>query len=116
MYNVIIEPEVQSRLKDLKALLLQSQGEKKGMKTFQEIISALDNLQLYKLGTNLREKYFIDCPDNWYLLYTNKNYFIFSRSDDTVKVLKIYNERQDFIYDLFGIEMRSQESKDYWGE
>ncbi len=30
--------------------------------------------------------------------------------------VKMYNEKQDFIYDLFGIEMRSQESKDYWGE
>ena len=116
MYNVIIELEVQIRLKELKTLLLQSQGEEKGAKTFQEIISAIDNLQHYEFGTNIREKYFIDCPDNWYLLYTHKNYLIFSRTDDTVKVLKIYDERQDFIYDLFGIEMRSQESKDYWGE
>ena len=116
MYNVLIEPEVKTRLKELKTLLLQSQGEKKGLKTFQEIISAVDNLQLYELGTSIRERYFVDCPDNWYLLYTNKNYLIFSRTVDTVKVLKIYDERQDFIYDLFGIEMRSQESKDYWGE
>ena len=116
MYDVIIEPEVQAKLKELKTFLLQSQGEKKGLKTFQEIISAIDNLQLYVLGTSIRERYSIDCPDNWFLLYTNKNYLIFSRTDDTVKVLKIYDERQDFIYDLFGIEMRSQESKDYWGE
>ncbi len=116
MYNVIIEPEVQARLKDLKVFLLSVQGEKKGLKTFQKIITAIDNLQLHELGANIREKYSVDCPDNWYLLYTNKNYIIFSRTDDTVKVLKMYDERQDFIFELFGIEMRSQESKEYWGE
>ena len=44
------------------------------------------------------------------------NYFVFSKTDTLITVLKMYNNKQDFIYDLFGIEMRSQESKDYWGE
>lgn len=116
MYNVIIENDVQNKLGELREILIQTQGEKKGNRTFESIISTIDNLQNYEIGTSIRERFYIDCPDNWYILYSHKNIFIFSRTEDTVTVLKMYNEKEDFIYDLFGVEMRSQESKDYWGE
>ena len=116
MYNVIIETEVQDKLEELRSILIQTQGDKKGERTFNDIISTIDNLQNYEIGTSIRERFFIDCPSNWYVLYSHKNLFIFSRTKDTVKVLKMYNEREDFIFDLFGVEMRSQESKDFWGE
>lgn len=117
MRNVIIETNVQYQLLELKNHLIESQGDKKGMKTFKEIISAIDNLGIFdSIGSNLKEKYKIDCPDNWYLLYVRMNYFIFSKSDDEIVVLKMYNNKQDFLFHLFGVEMRSQESMLYWGE
>ena len=117
MRDVIIETEVQSRLLELKDLLIHEQGTKKGSKTFSAIISEIDNLGIFEaVGSNIRERFNIDCPDNWYLLYSHTNYFIFSKTDNLITVLKMYNNRQDFIYDLFGIEMRSKESIDYWDE
>ena len=116
MREVIIEDEVKYKLADLKQELLVSQGQVKGTKTFNSILSAIDNLEIFDVGRNIKDEFYVECPDNWFLLYSNKNYFIFSRTDSLVTVLKMYNEKQDFIYDLFGIEMRSQESKDYWGE
>lgn len=116
MKNVIIETEVQYQLSDLKDKLINTQGDKKGHKTFNEIISVIDNLEKYDIGTNLKDKYNIDCPDNWFLLYVKQNYFIFSRTKTEVNVLKMYSNKQDFLFHLFGISMRSQDSIDYWGD
>ena len=68
------------------------------------------------IGCCLKEKYNIDCPENWYELYVNMNYFIFSKTDTEIVVLKMYNNKQDFLFHLFGIEMRSQDSIMYWGD
>ncbi len=102
---------------DLKDYLISIQGERKGKNTFADIMSNIDNLEQFgDVGRNIKEYFNLDCPDNWYLLYVHKNYFIFSKTESTITILKMYNNKLDFIYELFGIEMRSQESKDYWGE
>ena len=116
MRDVIIESEIKYKLVELRELLIESQGQKKGKKTFDSILSAIDNLAIFEVGRNIKEEFNVDCPNNWFLLYSHMNYFIFSRTDSVVTVLKMYNEKQDFIYDLFGVEMRSQASKDYWGD
>lgn len=65
MRNVIIEKDVQYKLLDLKNYLIESQGEQKGLKTFKEIVSSIDNLGIFdSIGSNLKEKFKIDCPDN----------------------------------------------------
>ena len=117
MREVIIEKEVQYQLARLQSILIEMQGKDKAERTFREIISAIANLGLFSdLGSNIKERFSVDCPDNWFLLYVNMNYFVFSKTDSLITILKMYNNRQDFINDLFGVEMRSQESKDYWGE
>ena len=102
---------------DLKAKLIAIQGEEKGLKTLKNILDAVDNLGRFaSIGKNIKDTYNVECPENWFLLYVNKNYFIFSKSEAKITVLKMYDNKQDFIYDLFGIEMRSKESIDFWGE
>ncbi len=39
MYNVIIETDVQNKLEELREILIQTQGEKKGNRTFESIIA-----------------------------------------------------------------------------
>ena len=115
--NVIFEREVQYQLAKLKRDLLLSQGEEKASGTIKYILNALDNLGMFSsVGKNIRDTYNIDCPSNWFLLYVDKNYFVYSKTEKLITILKMYSNKQDFIYDLFGIEMRSEESKKYWGD
>lgn len=114
--RVIIENEVAEQLQDLKSYLIALQGPNQGMKAFKRIIASLDSLGLYKIGRNIKEAYQIECPDNWYMFTCRQNIFIYSQTSSEITVLKMYNERQDYIQDLFGVSMRSQESIDYWGE
>jgi hypothetical protein len=39
-----------------------------------------------------------------------------SGKTDIVFIADIYDEREDFMWKLFGIKLRTQESQDYWGE
>lgn len=116
MREVIISNEVKDELYELKNRLLELQGQEKGQKTFGEIMHAIDNLEIFEVGRNIKREYAVDCPDNWFVFYTHRNYFIISRTDSLVTVLKMYNEKEDIMKDLFGIEMRSRESKEYWGD
>ena len=117
MRQVIYEREVQVKLAELKDKLSEMQGAEKALKTLKGILNSLENVAAFSsIGKNIKNTYNVDCPDNWYLLYVSKNYFVFSKTEELITVLKMYDNRQDFICDLFGIEMRSQDSIDYWGE
>ena len=36
--------------------------------------------------------------------------------EKSVRVIRVLNEKRDFLYVFFGIRMSSEESEDYWGE
>ena len=46
-----------------------------------------------------------------------EHYYIFYRvEEDIVFISDIYSEREDFMWKMFGINLRTQESQEYWGE
>ena len=116
MREIIFETEVQNKLQDLKKYLVEIQGEKKASKTIKELIESLETLDINDFGYNMREKFNIDCPSDWFIYYSHMNYFIYSKSETKITFLKMYDYRQDFLQDLFGISMRSLESIKFWGE
>lgn len=44
------------------------------------------------------------------------NYIFYRIEEEIIYVTDIYNEREDFMWDMFGIRLRTDESIDYWGE
>ena len=44
------------------------------------------------------------------------NYIFYRIEEGIIYVTDIYNEREDFMWDMFGIRLRTDESIDYWGE
>lgn len=117
MRKVIYSDIVKSKLKSLKDRLIVIQGMKKGTKTIKSIVSMLDSLgEFAEKGVPIKEKFDVDCPTNWYLIYSNRNYFVYSITEKQINVLEMYDNRQDFMNELFGIEMRSFESIRFWGD
>ena len=55
---------------------------------------------------NTDYKYFVVSPNHLF------NYI----ENDTLFIAEMFHEREDFIYQLFGISSHSTESEDYWGE
>jgi len=52
----------------------------------------------------------------YYFLHIDKFYIFYRFDEETIFVNEIFNEKEDFMSKMFGIELRTQESIDYWGE
>jgi hypothetical protein len=55
-------------------------------------------------------------PSPYYFLHTEHNFIFYRFDDKVIYVTDIYNEREDFLWKMFGIQLRTQDSIDYWGE
>ena len=55
-------------------------------------------------------------PSEYRFLHIGQNYVFYKVKDDAVLVVQIYNEQENFMQKLFGIELRTQESIEFWGE
>lgn len=55
-------------------------------------------------------------PSPYYFLHIHSNYVFYRINDDNIYITDIYNEKEDFMWKMFGIRLRTQESIDYWGE
>lgn len=79
------------------------------------ISKVLSDLKKFpEMGGSMREQYDLDC--DYYMLFIEHNYFIYRIMDDMIMILEIFNEKEDFMYQLFGIVTTSQETIDYWNE
>ena len=114
MKAVIYSNSVITKLQILKNELEEAYGKKKSVKILKQITDRLDGLGVLNKGESVIECFGIDC--DYMFLYSKPNFFFYKVSSDRGDILEMFNEKEDFIYVLFGIPMRSQESIDYWGE
>ena len=49
-------------------------------------------------------------------LHVEQNYAFYRLENDTVFVTDIYSEREDFMWRMFRVNLRTQNSIDFWGE
>ena len=55
-------------------------------------------------------------PSPYYFLHVEHFYAFYRIEEDAIYVTDIYNEREDFLWKMFGIKLRTDESIEYWGE
>lgn len=49
-------------------------------------------------------------------LFVARNYVFYSIDGKFIKVINIYHEKEDFMWQLFGIDTTPQETMNYWDE
>lgn len=82
---------VRRKLKKLRNELTQNYGEDNSQKTISKITKGVRQLET--------------------------NYFFYRIKDkNTILILEMFHEKEDFMRKLFGIVTTSQETIDYWGE
>lgn len=52
----------------------------------------------------------------YYFLHVEQNYVFYSIDSSQIYILDIYSERENFMWKMFGISLRTQESIDFWKE
>lgn len=100
-------PDARERLKQIKR--------DAGNKIVQKILKRIRDLsvnprQCPTVGSMLG----ITSP--YYFLHIEHNYIFYRIDTNVIYVVDIYHEREDFMKKMFGINLRTKDSIDYWGE
>lgn len=114
-YKLEYSQIVRRKLKSLKLYLSEQYGEDFAKSAVKKITDRARVLQDNPdIGVDLAAKYEIDT--DFRELYVNHNHLFYFKDNDTIIVAEMFGEKEDFMYKLFGISGRTQESIDYWGE
>ena len=55
-------------------------------------------------------------PTDYRVLFVAKNYIFYRITDCEILIINVYNEREDFIFKLFGISSIDDDAEAYWDE
>ena len=67
-----------------------------------------------KLGPSVEEMFHI--TSDYRYIYVSRNYIFYKIEQEYVQIINLYNEKEDFLWLLFGIDTTLQETLDYWKE
>ena len=79
------------------------------------ITNRLHRLQEYEeSGVSICNLYGIDTDYRY--VFVAHNYVFYRITADSIRILNIYNEREDFMLDLFGVNSVDATGEAYWDE
>ncbi|MCR5402411.1 MAG: type II toxin-antitoxin system RelE/ParE family toxin [Butyrivibrio sp.] len=90
-------------------------GNEKRIKIFKQINTRIQSIKENEnIGISVREMFCVDTEYRY--IYEAKNYIFYRIDENDIYIVNIYDEREDFMWKLFGIRTISQETEDYWKE
>ncbi len=115
MRQLDLSPEALNDLQQTKECIAMEHGEEFAKKIIGNIMDSIGNLLMFpEVGVRIFARYGIAC--DYLYIVTNRNYVFYRKEREFIRIIRVLNEKQDFMYTLFGIKTTSQEAEDYWGE
>lgn len=106
-------PKALDDLQGIKTYIVRQFGADRAKEIMNEITLTARQLELFpEEGPCLEE--LIDYPTDYRYLIVKPNYIFYRNEGDTVKIIRILNEKQDFLQILFGINSISEDGEEYW--
>lgn len=104
-----------AKRKAIKRDIKEKYGQERADTFSKNVSKALANLKKFpETGVSLRKIYQLDC--DYYMLFIEHNYFVYRVTSNAILILQVFNEKEDFLYRMFGIVNISQDTLDYWNE
>lgn len=100
-------PDASGKLKQMRKYV--------GQKKISKIIKSIRGLLIAPYKCPAVES-MLGISNPYYFLHVEQYYIFYRVENNIVFVTDIYNENEDFMWKMFGIKLRTQESQDYWGE
>ena len=116
MYKVEYSKIVSRKLKKLKAELAQNYGSDISKVIISKIVKSIRQLETFpESGTDVSSQYDVECDYRY--IFVEHNYFFYRmQNKNTILILEMFHEKEDFMRKLFGVITTSQETIDYWRE
>lgn len=103
MKRLIYSPDSYEKIKKIKQYLISEYGKETAANITNQLQKQIKNLKANPyLGISLHEIYGIET--NFRKLYAVHNHIIYRVEDNNIYIVNIYDEREDFLYKLFGID------------
>lgn len=99
----------------LRSELTAKFGNEVSQKALKSItIAARGLLEFEDKGIAVSTMYDVECDYRY--LYAKNNYLFYRVENNRIIIVEMFDEREDFMQKLFGIESISKDEEDYWGE
>jgi plasmid stabilization system protein ParE len=100
-------------LQYIHSYILANWGENVAKRILKKITTNIRSLEEHPLlGVGLGK--IIDVPTDYRYLFIDKNYIFYHLESDKVRVVRILNDQQDYMLQLFGKRVELEE--DYWND
>lgn len=115
MRKIMYAPKALEDLLGIKTYISANFGRDKAKDCVRELTEKVRQLERFpEEGQRLEE--LLDYPTVFYYLVVKPNYIFYRIEEDVVRIVRILNEKQDFLQILFGISSVSEEGEAYWGD
>ena len=115
MKQIDITPRAHEDLADLKSYLLSEFDETCSQKILGAIYDDIEKLALFpELGVNILAKHGI--VSDYLCFVSHKNCVFYRIEGECIRVIRVLDERRDYLRVMFGISATSEESEAYWNE
>lgn len=114
-YKLKYSPDASDKLRELNKQITANYGKPVAAKTVSKIMGEIRDLQNNpEKGPSVEA--ILGIPTPYRFLHVEQNYAFYRIENGTIYVTDIYNEREDFMWRMFHINLRTQDSIDFWGE
>lgn len=115
MKQIDIAPRAHDDLMDLKMYLLMEFGETCAKSVLGAIYDDIERLMLFpKMGVNILAKHGI--ISDYLCLVTHKNCVFYRIEGEIIRVVRVLDERRDYMRVLFGISTSTEENEKHWND
>lgn len=115
MKQIKYTPDAADKLRSIKKYINIQYAQDKSMQVISTITNAIRNISTNEnRGIPVSEMFHI--ATKYRYIYVMSNYVFYSVETECIKIINIYNEKEDFMCQLFGIDTTQQETLDYWKE
>lgn len=115
MKKIKYTPDAADKLRELKRAISQQYGANKAKQIVKTITGAIRGLcNNEKKGQEVSQMF--DVVTDYRFLFVSKNYVFYRIEDEYIRIINLYHEKEDFMWQLFGIDTTPHETIDYWKE
>ena len=115
MKKLIYSQVYKRKILILKKYLDEQFGQDVRKNVLKTITNRLHDLQKHeKSGVSVRDLYQINT--DYRCVFVSHNYVFYRITRDSIRIINIYHEREDYMLALFGIRSYDEMAEDYWEE
>ena len=115
MKKIKYTPDAADKLRTLKIAISQEYGSDSAKKIVKSITDAIRGHCDYEAKGAEVSKMF-DVVSDYRYIVVSKNYVFYRIEEKNIRIINLYHEKEDFMWQLFGVDTTQQETIDYWNE